>query len=728
LFGALSAAIITLPMSIGYGIIAYAPLGHAFSPQAAILGVYSAVLSGLMAGIFGGTPIQISGPKAPLTLVLAAFVAGMTAKLSLPLQAPPKPEMVLALAGACVMIAGFCQVIMGALGFGNLVKYAPQPVVAGFMNGIAFLLIVKQIKPILGIETKTPLVALIQDMRLVCPQEAVVGLATIAIIFLARHCAKQIPASLIGLVLGSLLYFGLFRFAENATEGHVLGQLETTIPSPEVVLLWFTASFGIPYRPLLAELLATGLILGLLASMESLLASVASDNMTGSRHDSKKELIGQGLGNMVCGLFGALPAAGSIPRSVANYRGGGRTPLSGLMCSLIIFLLIFLLAPLVSKIPLTVMAGIIVVVGILLFDQWSLNLLTRLIADFKSSKAVLDDVIITLVVAIVTVSINLIVAVAVGVLIASAMFIARMGRSIIKRKFLGSHFHSRKMRSLEDTETLEKTGEKIQIIELQGPLFFGSSEKLALEIEKDMYKAVYFILNFKRISDIDSTGGNILSQIKKRLEERKKYLLLCNLKGNPQLWSFLQTVFEHKLLDGRYIFNDTDSALEWAEDHLLGRTARDCISDHVLDLSKIELFKDFSAQEFKTLKANLVPMKFSENQKVFDEGDSSRDLFIITRGSMSVKIHLPERNRQRRIITYAPGTVFGEMAFLDGSLRSAGVWAHENSEVLCLRFDQFENLKESHSGIATKLMINLSIELSRRLRMSSNQIRILEDS
>lgn len=160
LSGAISAAIITLPMSIGYGIIAFAPLGVEFAPKAALLGVYSAVFSGLLAGVFGSTPIQISGPKAPLTLVLGTFVAGMSARMAIAPHSALPAEILVGLAAACVMIAGLCQVIFGALGAGNLIKYVPQPVVAGFMNGIAFLLIAKQIRPILGIAENTPFISI----------------------------------------------------------------------------------------------------------------------------------------------------------------------------------------------------------------------------------------------------------------------------------------------------------------------------------------------------------------------------------------------------------------------------------------------------------------------------------------------------------------------------------------------------------------------------------------
>ena len=728
LSGALAAAIITLPMSIGYGIIAFAPLGVEFAPKAALLGVYSAVFCGILAGMFGGTPIQISGPKAPLTLVLATFVASMSAKLSISSQMTLPPETLIGLAAVCVLIAGLCQVIFGSLGTGNLVKYVPQPVVAGFMNGVAFLLIIKQIRPILGIKGSTSFIDILQHPDLINPITAVVGLVTIVSIFISRHYMKRLPASLIALGVGSALYYGLVYLYGHSATGNVIGRLDVGLPDPGVIIQWFPALEQLPISVLLPELIATGFVIGLLASMESLLASVVSDNLTGSRHNSKKELIGQGLGNLVCGIFGALPAAGSIPRSMANYRAGGRTPISGILCAVIISLMIIFMAPVVGKIPLTVIAGIIFVVGVTLFDSWSLNLLKRLLTSFNFRKEVVIDLAIMLVVAIITISINLVVAVVVGILIASALFISRMGRSIIKRKFFCSQFHSRKMRSVEDTEVLEKTGDRIVVIELQGPLFFGSAENLTAEIENVLPSTQYYILNFKRVNDIDTTGANIIFQVKKKMEIGNKYFLLSQLRENQTLWHYLEAMHFDRLLERPTLFPDTDTALEWAEDHLLGQFHKHEKADKTIHLSEFELFRDFSTEELDTIQTKLVHQNYSRGQLVFKEGDHSRDLYLLTKGSMTVKIYLPERNRKKRIFTYTPGVVFGEMAFLDGSIRSASVWAHEDSEVYCLRLNKYRELREERLEIVTKLITNIALELSRRVRRTSDQVRLLEDS
>lgn len=726
-FGGFSAAILTLPMSIGYGILAFAPLGIEFASKAALLGVYSAVLGGIVAGVFGGTPIQISGPKAPLTLVIGTFVAGTSAKL---MHSIPSitPEMIIGLAGVCIMIAGICQLIFGLLGVGNLVKYVPQPVVAGFINGIALLLIVKQIRPILGIEPTVAIIDVFSSPEVINLPVAIVGITTIISIIIAKRYLKKVPSSLVALGIGSAIFYLLKMSIGSNFSGEVIGQFNIGVPSPEVFMLWTLDLGSASYKILLQYLLLTGVILGLLASMDSLLASVVSDNLTGSRHNSRKELIGQGLGNVSCGIFGALPVAGSVPRSLVNYQNGGRTRLSGIICSLLMLLIIIFLAPVVSKIPIAVIAAIILIVGVSLVDNWSINVAKQLVDSGKIHSETFFDVFIMLVVAIVTVSINLVAAVAIGIGIASAMFISRSGRSIIKRKYLGSNFHSRKLRNLEQSSLLEKHGDKILIIELHGPLFFGSAENLAIEIERSMATTHYCILDFRNINDIDSTGASILLRIKNKLEKQQKFLLVSHLSENQLLGKLLKRIHEHEFFDKRYVFVNIDSALEWAEDDLLSGIAPHTENAHISSLHQIELFRNFTETEIDIINSKLTSCMYAKDELVLKEGASDRDLYVLIKGSISIKLHLVEKNHQTRIFTFSAGVPFGEVSFLDESPRSADVWANEESEALCLRYDRFLQLREQHPEIATKLVTNLSIELSRRLRRTSDQLRILEDS
>lgn len=386
------------------------------------------------------------------------------------------------------------------------------------------------------------------------------------------------------------------------------------------------------------------------------------------------------------------------------------------------------MAPIVSKIPIAVIAAIILVVGLSLVDSWSINAIKQLFVSSKTHREAVFDILIMFLVAIVTVSINLVTAVAIGIAIASAIFISRSSRSIIKRKYFGNHFQSRKLRNVQQSSLLEKEGEKILIIELHGPLFFGSAENLAIEIEQLMAKTQYCILDFRNINDIDSTGASILLRIKNKFEKHQKFLLVSHLSENQLLGNLLERIHEYDFFDKRYVFVNIDAALEWAEDHLLSKIDPGIETAQIARLQEIELFRNFTDNEIEIIHSNLTSSVYAKDELVLKEGESDRDLYVLIRGSMSIKLHLFEKNHQTRIFTFSAGVPFGEVSFLDGSPRSADVWANEDSEALCLKYDRFLTLRQEYPEITTKLLTNISIELGRRLRRTSDQLRILEDS
>ena len=723
LSGALSAAIITLPMSIGYGILAFAPLGIDFASQAALIGVHAAVFAGFFAAMTGGTAIQITGPKAPLTLVLGSFVASLVAQ---PGAAYP-PEIIIGLASLCVLMAGGLQILFGLIGLSNLVKYVPQPVVSGFMNGIALLLIFKQLPPLLGLETVTPLSAVINTPNLIKPEALIIGLVTVASIFMARRFIKRVPASLVALLVGTFTYYLLVYWSGGMLVGKVIGNLRLALPKPTVFFDLLHFSNTISFATLFSNIFFASLIISVLASMDSMLSAVVCDDLTGIRHNSKRELIGQGFGNTVCALFGSLPAAGSVPRSAANYRAGGRTKLSGMMCSVFILLMVTLMGQVVGKIPIPVVAGIIFVVGLNLFDKWSLNLFKKLSATRRLNKDILIDFLITVCVTLITIFANLIVAVFIGMAIASALFVYKTGRSMVKGLYFGNHLHSRCMRDSQQIEILERKGNQIVVLALQGPLFFGSTENLAEQIKNLMKQCRYLIIDFKRVTDIDSTGAKILLRLKDRIEGSGNHLFLSNLISNQKMWLFLDMMDVANAFNAKHLYPDTDTALEYAENLLLSEEKTELGAGEMSDLSKHSLFEGFSKEDLAKITTAFKKSVYRKGDSVFAENDNDRDLYILTKGLMTVKIHLPERDHNKRLFTYSPGTIFGEMSFLDGSPRSATVWARIDSETLCLTHNAFQRLLETDPELATKISLNIAKEISQRLRRTSDQLRQIED-
>ena len=726
LSGAVSAAIISIPLSIGYGIIVYGPLGAEFLPFAALLGIYACILGGICASLLGGTDIQITAPKAPLSLLLAAFVAPLALNLHVP-DVASRNSLIVGLASLCVLTGGMVQFLFGTLRLGNLIKYVPYPVVSGFMNGIAVILILEQIGPLVGSRGHVSLLEIFINPTVVQPLTLVVGLATLIVIFFARRLTKTVPASLIGLVTGTALFYALQNFSGASALGPVIGNFSFQWPKPNILPEAFRLLDHINLAELFPHIIITGFVLGSIGALESLLSSVAADNIAGTRHRSNKELMGQGIGNMMNAVFSALPSAGSELHNVASYKAGGRTRLSSLICGLLILLIVMTLGSVIGKIPLTVIAAIIVSVGIGLFDKWVLDLIRHLPQADEQQKRIIVNLAVTIVVAVVTVCVNLIVAVLIGIAVASGLFVVRMGKSIVKRKYCGDQIRSKKVRSIKNNKLLEDRGKGIIVYELRGPLFFGSADNLAGEIESAINHYTYCILDMKRVNEIDSTGAKILGQIGKKVTASGKYLLISYLMANPSLSGFLKAMGVYKNIGEDCFFPDTDAALEWAEDNVLTQSLELAGASDRIQLEQMDILRDFAPREIHALEQKLTRKTFNKGEIIVKEGDSDRNLFLLSKGLVSVRIHLTESDRYKRLITYSAGVTFGEMAFLDGSPRSADVWADEESETYMLSPAEFNGLQNESPQIAIKLIRNIALEMSDRLRIRTNEVRVLEE-
>lgn len=726
LMGGLSAAIITLPMSIAYGIAAFSALGPEFRPHAALIGLNAAIVGGFVAALLGGVPTQISGPKAPLTLIMTTVVASLAADPILQNLSTGKEWIVLGLASLCVAVGGITQVLSGRLGMGNIVKYIPYPVVSGFMNGIAILLIWNQLPSFLGLASTDSAIHVFFDFSAVDGMTLLIGACTLISIIVSKRCFKKIPSFLTGLTVGTAIFLLIPVFAGSAHQIAAIGDLRAVLPSP-------TAFSGLKHLPFdsfsgawMLKIGMYGIILGVVGSMESLMSAVAIDNIRGRRHDSKMELFGQGMGNLIASFFGSLYAAGSIPRSIANYKAGGRHKISGAICSLMILFIFLSFAPLIGKIPLSIFAAIIISVGINLFDRSTLRLFQAIRTPGIVRRDVSVSLLVNLGVAAITVSINLIWAVIVGLAISTAYFIVKMGTSVIRREYTAELICSNRVRDCRQITILNKTKNVIHVFELQGPIFFGSADRLAQILEARMAAATYCILDMKQVTEIDSTGATILARLYKSLRKTNKWLLISHINANHGLVQFLAISGVKQVIPEDHFFSDTDLAIEWAEDRLLEPfcPAESC---RHYELNDLDIFLGFSPDELDQIETLLTKNRFLKGELVIREGDTDRDLYILTRGSVSVKIILPLSQGEKRLFTFSAGVVIGEMALLEGKPRSAHVQADEDSEVLCLSRANFDNLLAKQPQVAAKLLKNIAMVLSHRLRARSNELRMWAD-
>ncbi len=448
--GGLTAAVVALPMALAFGIA---------SGAGASAGLWGAILVGFFAALFGGTPSLISEPTGPMTVIVTAVIAETTAS---------DPENGLAMAFTVVMLAGLFQIGFGLLKLGRYITMLPYNVISGFMTGIGVILIFMQLAPFLGQETPGGgVLGVIQNLpSLVAnasPWETALGLLTLTILFLYPSSLKKVvPPQLVALLVGTLVSLTLLQSVEIRTIA-TIGKITPGLPD----LQFPTFSPGN-----LRLMFVNAMVLGMVGSIDCLLTCLVSDSLTRTEHKSNKELIGQGVANLITGLCGGIAGSGATTATVVNIQAGGRTALSGLSRALILLVVVLWAAPLTSGIPLAVLAGIVLKVGIDIIDWGFLQRVHRI--SWKAAGIVYSVVALT-------VFVDLMVAVAVGVFIANILTIARLDELQSESVKAITDADDQIVLTPEEKQALDSANGRVLLFHLSGPMIFGVAKAISRE-------------------------------------------------------------------------------------------------------------------------------------------------------------------------------------------------------------------------------------------------------
>ncbi|MCC6139692.1 MAG: SulP family inorganic anion transporter [Nitrospira sp.] len=492
LAGGVVAAVVALPLALAFGVA---------SGAGAIAGLYGAIFVGLFAALFGGTPAQVSGPTGPMTVVMAGLLVQFS-------QEP-------ALAFSAVILGGGLQILLGLSGVGRYITLMPYPVISGFMSGIGAIIIILQAAPLVGHAVQSGSVLATLGMLpplLMSPvlDALALGVLSLAIVSATpERVGKIIPPPLLALVAGTVL--GLFVFPSAP----VIGEIPTTFPMPVLPALRLDA---------VQIVIGQAIVLALLGSIDSLLTSLVCDNMTRTHHDSNRELIGQGIGNAVAGLFGGLPGAGATMRSVINIRTGGRTSLSGALHALILLAVLLGLGPLAERIPLAVLAGILVKVGVDIIDWRMLK---------HVMQAPRADVTIMAVVCAMTVLADLIMAVGVGLVLASVLFVKRMSDlELMNLQIITGQTPESPLTS-EEAAVLGPYEGRIVLIHIDGPMSFGSAKAMVRRLEgvSGWGSFSVVVLDLSTVPTIDGTAALAVEDMIRMVEAHHQHLILVGMQA-----------------------------------------------------------------------------------------------------------------------------------------------------------------------------------------------------
>ncbi len=717
-----------MPLAIAFGVTAFSPLGPDFIPLGAVAGLTGAIFTGFFASLFGGCPPQVTGPTGPMSVVAKSMIATVLAAgffKYLPQQ--DQFAAVLLIFSITVVMGGLVEIILGITRTGKLIKFIPYSVLAGFMNGISVIIFISQIKPFLGFTSQTrwsEILTIFQAKNIL-----IIGIGTITILIMALlpKITKKIPASLAALVGGMFAYLVIGYFIEPSlinlqNNPLIIGPIPNVLPKPVFFLnLSIFSLFNLDIWKLMIQ---QAVIMGLLGAIDTLLTSVIADLKTKGRHNSNRELIGQGIGNILSGLFGGLPGAGATVRTVCNIDAGGRTGIAGMTHSIVLLLVLIFLGGFAQWIPMSVLAGILLVTAVKMIDIWSVKLISK--------KSVKEDVVIMLVVTVITVIIDLIFAVGIGIILAFAVFIKNQIASRVVRSIrYGNIKRSRKLRSEVANKILNRHGREIIAVELEGSVFFGTVDRCSEIIEKEITVVQEIILDLRHVRSIDLTGGQMLKELVDNIRKSGKVICLSGFMKKSRFRKMLEELEILNSIGEDYLFTDIDLALEACEDSLLirhGFISSQSNDDSLFPLSDVFACQGLSEIELETLSGYLVSRDVLAGDLIYSAGDTTGEIFFIRKGEFSV-LYCPSDNpnTQRRLVTYGPGEHFGEIALFSEEPRSASVTATKDGSLYVLTVESYQKLLKRHQAIYLKLTRNFAARLSSRLRTVSAELVALED-
>jgi len=534
LTGGLVAGVVALPLALAFGVQ---------SGLGAISGLYGAIAVGIFAAIFGGTATQASGPTGPMTVVSAALVAAAI-ELTGSLEAA-MPIIILTF-----LFGGVFQIVFGFLNIASYVKYFPYPVVSGFMSGVGLIIIILQLFPFVGLSSAKSTWLVIQDFpRLFTDfnwQALVLGGLTVLIYYVFPYVTKVIPSALVALIVASIAgYFLNWNVP-------IIGDIPSGLPSLQIDGI-FSIDSGA--YSLVAEY---ALVLAVLGSIDSLLTSVIADNMTKTKHNSNRELIGQGIGNSLAAIFGGIPGAGATKGTVVNINSGGKTRVSGTIHGLFLLTVLLGLGTLAGYIPLCVLAGLLIPIGFKIIDKKGLK---HLLAVPRA------DAVVLIIVLLITTFGSLIQAVGIGLLLASLLFMKRASDIGEKGMEVGTlaGFDGEKPWQ-DEIEFYEKYKDKVYIKHLYGPLFFGFTSHFQNEIKNIPGQVKALIIRMDRVPYIDQSGLYALENAVMDLERMGIQVLLTAVQEQPKD-KLVSIDIVPDLISEEHVFDDISAAYAYLKVH-----------------------------------------------------------------------------------------------------------------------------------------------------------------
>jgi SulP family sulfate permease len=707
-------ALVVLAAVLTLGLLGFWPLGAA-AAQVGIPAAFATVaVGGLLFALLGRSAMPTGGPSSATALMLAGLLARLAADPAVSLADPRGLTALVAVASVTVCLMGAVQAALAAIGLGRLVKFVPQPVLAGFMNGVAVLIVLAQVPVLLGLPANAGPGQAPWEAQ---PATLAIGLATAALTWLVAWRLPRVPAQLVGLAGGVLLYVLLALVRPPLALGPLVGDLPSALPLPDSLLGLLDLEVADLVRRHALAIVTTASLLALVSSLESVLNALTIDQQLNTQHNADRELIAVGMANVATGLFGGLPMVLVRARALATLRAGGRGRRAAAVGALAAALMYLLCGPAIALLPKTVLAGIMLTIAVAFVDQWTRQLI-RQVRGGEHSAVVWQSLAIVLLVSGVTVWQGLTAGVVSGVLVSLLVFIRSMNRSLIRDRSTAAARPSRRIYSPEQEEVLREARKRIVVLDLEGALFFGSTERLAAEVNALAANCRFLVLDFRRVTTIDESGAVLLQQLSMRLRRRGVDMLLAGVTAEHRHGTQLRAFgcFRGEPRDDW--FANVDRATEAAEQGML-REAGAATGYAALPLESCALFDGLEPAQRAFVRASMTRQSVAKGELLFRQNDAADCLYVLTEGSITIVDAAGPEHARQRFVSFGPGMMLGETAMLDGGGRSASAVADADVVVSVLTQRSLDAIAASRPDVGARLYRNIALHLSQRLRSAS---------
>ncbi|MBC7733235.1 MAG: SLC26A/SulP transporter family protein [Bacteriovorax sp.] len=719
----LSTALAHAPENAAYGLLAFAPLGVAFAPAAMALALLGAVFANAIASAFGAGRL-VSGQRASLSLLTAGLVAALLALLEPHgFSAPP---LVLGLCALGVLGAGVLQILFGLLKLGSIVKYTPHPVRVGVTSGVGLLLVVTALPVVTGHGFGAGWRSAFDAPQ---PGAILVGLFALVVSSVAARLQQRIPPVLLGLCAAALLHFILASRMPVDSLGALIG--EPVLPHYVFAAFAPRAIFRpeLLSAPLLAIVGSYAVTVAVLGSLDSLLAVSVVDGRLRRSRDSNRELCSQGVANIVAGLVAGQPLSPSIPRTLALVVPNPNQRHVVLVYAIALLILLLGAPMLIGQVPSSAIGGVLLLQGVQMvapafwrapLELWCLHRLRRLRRDGKAAPSQLrgGDWAIELAVAFSAVILGLGPAVVIGATFAVLLFVRGNMRDVVRREWSAETRRSLKARPSIVGDLLAREGSRIRLLELEGALFFGTADGLRSRLERLEASVDTVILDLHQVNEIDGTAARILFETAEHWGRSGKQLVFSEWPVGDARRKLIESVGSPSLSQPVRFFDNTDLALELAEERLLERLKPAGEISETITLAGTMLGRGLNHDELASLAANMRTLHFQRGHVLFRVGDQGDGLYLSLTGDIGLRVP----GSARRLASFAPGVVIGEMATLTRGTRSAEAFAESDVTALKLSVDDFDRLMDEHPALAAKLLKNISLHLGDRVRTLTDDL------